>query len=354
LADIEVTSPADSIRAVQWEGGQIRLLDQRKLPGETAYINIHQVEVLAQAITDMVVRGAPAIGIAAAYGVVLAARTAYQNDSNRWQEKIKPDLIMLAAARPTAVNLQWAIARMGRLFPAIIGNPEAPLLKEAIAIHEEDILANRKMGMFGAELIKGAGQVMTHCNAGSLATGGYGTALGVIRSAFAQGSINRVFACETRPWLQGARLTSWELQQDRIPVTLIVDSSASYLMQNRQIRWVIVGADRIAANGDVANKIGTYAHAVAARHHRIGFMVVAPASSIDMKIASGADIMIENRDAREITEYAGRAVAPDGVDAWNPAFDITPAALIDYLVTEKGVIHQPDKVKMAAIFENLS
>ena len=350
MADIGITSHSDSVRAVAWEDGRIKLLDQRKLPHETDFIYIEQAGVLARAITDMVVRGAPAIGIAAAYGVVLAARAAYRDNTSQWREAIKSDLITLSVARPTAVNLRWAITRMSRLFPDISGDPEGCLLDEAKKIHEEDVRANKTMGMSGAELIKGAGQVLTHCNAGSLATGGYGTALGVIRSAYAQGSISRVYACETRPWLQGSRLTSWELQQDNIPVTLIADSAASFLMQNNQVRWVIVGADRIAANGDVANKIGTYSHAVAARYHKVGFMVVAPVSSVDMSMDSGADIMIEDRDIGEITGYAGQAVAPDMIDAWNPAFDITPASLVDVIVTDKGIIHRPDKEKMAAIF----
>ncbi len=350
MADIDITSYSDSIRAVEWDADRIRLLDQRKLPHETKYIFIDEVKILAQAIKDMVVRGAPAIGIAAAYGVVLAARTAYQEDSNRWCEEIKSDLIILSAARPTAVNLGWAIARMSQLFPSITGNPGEILLNEAKRIHEEDIQANKKMGMLGAELMEGVGQVITHCNTGSLATGGYGTALGVIRSAYVQGLVNRVFVCETRPWLQGSRLTTWELQQDGIPVTLIVDSTASYLMQSCQVRWVIVGADRIAANGDVANKIGTYAHAVAARYHKIRFMVVAPISSIDLNVDTGANIMIEDRNTDEITEFSGQTVAPDTIDVWNPSFDITPASLIDVIVTEKGVIHQPDGTKIAAIF----
>ncbi|MEE8321975.1 MAG: s-methyl-5-thioribose-1-phosphate isomerase, partial [Gammaproteobacteria bacterium] len=236
MADIGITSHSDSVRAVAWEDGRIKLLDQRKLPHETDFIYIEQAGVLARAITDMVVRGAPAIGIAAAYGVVLAARAAYRDNTSQWREAIKSDLVTLSAARPTAVNLRWAITRMSRLFPDISGDPEGCLLDEAKKIHEEDVRANKTMGMSGAELIKGAGQVLTHCNAGSLATGGYGTALGVIRSAYAQGSISRVYACETRPWLQGSRLTSWELQQDNIPVTLIADSAASFLMQNNQVR----------------------------------------------------------------------------------------------------------------------
>jgi len=351
LTNIDITSYSDSIRAVEWDAERIKLLDQRKLPHETKYIFIDEVRILAQAIKDMVVRGAPAIGIAAAYGVVLAARAAYQEDSCRWCEEIKSDLSVLLTARPTAVNPGWAIARMSQLFPSIAGNPEEILLNEAKRIHEEDIRANKKMGMLGAGLMEGIGQVVTHCNTGSLATGGYGTALGVIRCAHAQGLVSRVFVCETRPWLQGSRLTTWELQQDGIPVTLIVDSTASYLMQSHQVKWVIVGADRIAANGDVANKIGTYAHAVSARHHKLRFMVVAPMSSIDLNVDSGANIMIEDRNTDEIIEFSGQTVAPDTIDVWNPSFDITPASLIDVIVTEKGVIHQPDGTKIAAIFD---
>ncbi len=345
----------DSIQAVTWSDGHVRLLDQRVLPQKTEYIDYYDVKTLAQAITDMVVRGAPAIGIAAAYAVVLAARNAYHADVKQWREIITGDLELLAQARPTAVNLQWAIDRMCKKFPAIEGQPEETLLAEAIAIHEEDIIANRVMGELGAEIIESCSKVLTHCNAGALATGGYGTALGVIRSAHSAGTLETVFACETRPWLQGARLTAWELQHDNIPVILIADSAASHLLQPGEVKWIIVGADRIAANGDVVNKIGTYALAVSARYHGVRFMVVAPTSTIDMNMQTGAEIPIEKRASEEITHYKDNSVAPNEVSAWNPAFDVTPAELVDVIVTEKGVIYLPEKQKIAALFTaNLS
>ncbi len=341
----------DTIRSVIWAGDHIRLLDQRQLPERTEYLEFHVPDALARAITDMVVRGAPAIGIAAGYGAVLAARQAFKSSPKEWRERIEQDLTLLAQARPTAVNLKWALDRMRRKFSGITGDPEPVLLAEAIAIHEEDIAANKRMALLGAEVIQGASRVLTHCNTGSLATGGYGTALGVIRAVYTGGLLQMVYVGETRPWLQGARLTAWELLQDKIPVTLITDSAASHLLKTGAVDWIIVGADRIAANGDVANKIGTYALAVSARHHGVGFMVVAPTSTFDLATKSGADIPIENRAPDEIIRFGGNPVAPLHVTTWNPAFDITPAELIDVIVTEKGVIHQPDKVKIAALID---
>jgi len=340
----------DTVRAVAWAGDHVRLLDQRQLPDKTEYLEFHEAGTLARAITDMVVRGAPAIGITAAYGVVLAAREAFKTAPEQWREKIEQDLALLAQARPTAVNLKWALDRMRGKFSAITGDPEPVLLAEAMAIHEEDIAANKHMAMLGAELVQGASRVLTHCNTGSLATGGYGTALGVIRTVYAQGLLQMVYVGETRPWLQGARLTAWELLQDEIPVTLIADSAASHLLQKGSVDWIIVGADRIAANGDVANKIGTYALAVSARHHNVRFMVVAPTSTFDLSTKSGADIPIEYRAADEIVQIAGKPIAPRQVETWNPAFDITPAEMIDVIVTEKGVVHRPDRDKIAALF----
>ncbi len=249
----------DRIRAIRWCEGALALLDQRLLPGRSEYLLLQEVAAVAHAIATMVVRGAPAIGITAAYGVVLAARARYRQDPERWRVLLQEDLALLAAARPTAVNLCWALARMERVAAALTGAPEARLLAEAQAIHAEDIAANHRIGELGAALVQETpGAVLTHCNTGSLATGGYGTALGVIRSGFAAGSFTTVYADETRPWLQGARLTAWELVQDGIPVTLLADGAASHLLRQGQVKWVIVGADRIAANGDVANKIGTY------------------------------------------------------------------------------------------------
>ena len=328
----------------------LTLLDQRKLPREKFYLDYDSARAVADAITDMVVRGAPAIGIAAAYAIVLAARNAYQEAPDNWIEIIEPDLQYLAEARPTAVNLHWAIAEMRKAFNSISGNPESALLELAQRIHNDDILANHEMGRLGASLIEPNSQVITHCNAGALATGGYGTALGVIRTAYKNGLIDNVYASETRPWLQGARLTSWELQQDHIPVNLVIDSSVASLMQSGKIKWLIVGSDRIVANGDVANKIGTYSHAVSAKYHGVKVMVVAPASTVDMQIESGDKIPIEHRDPMEITHLNQHQIAPKNMVAINPAFDVTPAKLVDAIVTEKGIVHNPDAEKMLAMF----
>jgi len=301
-----------------------------------------------------VVRGAPAIGVTAAYAVVLAARHRFAQSPGNWRAAMERDFSVLAHSRPTAVNLFWALERMGRkLFELPEGDdPEPALLAEAVAIHEEDIAANYRMGELGAALMEGEGRgVLTHCNTGSLATGGYGTALGVIRSAYAAGKVARVFADETRPWLQGARLTAWELVQDKIPVTLLADGAAAHLMRLGRVDWVIVGSDRIAANGDVANKIGTYSAAVNARHHGVKFMVVAPTSTVDMSLANGALIPIENRSPDEVLTLAGQRIAPEGAEAWNPAFDVTPAELIDAIVTERGVVLNPTPEKMAAMMK---
>jgi methylthioribose-1-phosphate isomerase len=341
---------SESFAAVQWNVGMLTLLDQRKLPHEIIYLDYDSADAVADAITDMVVRGAPAIGIAAAYAVVLAARAAFQESSDNWRAAIEPELDYLAEARPTAVNLHWAIAEMRKAFDSIEDDPEPVLLKVATRIHDEDIAANHEMGRLGAELIKPNSQVITHCNAGALATGGYGTALGVIRTAFKHGLLNRVYSSETRPWLQGARLTSWELQQDKIPVNLVIDSAVASLMQTGDVDWLIVGSDRIAANGDVANKIGTYSHAVLAKHHGVKVMVVAPFSTVDMQIKSGTDIPIENRDTKEVTHFNKVRIAPNDMEAINPAFDITPAKLVDVIVTEKGIVEHPDTEKMLAIF----
>lgn len=307
---------------------------------------------MASAIRDMAVRGAPAIGIAAAYGVALAGAARYAASPGGWEQDIEQDLALLAASRPTAVNLFWALERMRGVIKHTSGDPTQALLAEANKIREEDIAANQHMGQLGAALLGGQNGVLTHCNTGSLATGGYGTALGVIRTAYAQGKITQVYAGETRPWLQGARLTAWELLQEHIPVTLIADAAAAALLRLGTVQWVIVGADRIAANGDVANKIGTYSLAVAARHHGVKFMVVAPASTIDMKVLSGADIPIEVRAAAEVLTLNGQTIAPAGAGAWNPAFDVTPADLVDALVTERGVVLRPDREKMIELMRS--
>lgn len=326
------------------------LLDQRLLPHEVVWLPINSATETADAIRDMVVRGAPAIGITAAYGIVMAAREHFLLSPENWLSMIQPDLELLRKARPTAVNLTWAIDRLSGLFERIDGDPVPILLAEAKAIHEEDIAANRRMGELGAELITAGNGVLTHCNAGSLATGGYGTALGVIRSAWQQNRINAVYADETRPWLQGARLTAWELMEDEIPAKLVVEGAASALMASGRIGWVIVGSDRIAANGDVCNKIGTCNLAIIARHYGVKFMVVAPVSSCDPKMPSGQDIPIESRDSNEILSLGEQRIAAVNATAWNPVFDITPAGLVDALVTEKGVIRQPDAEKMRVLW----
>lgn len=316
--------------AIRWQGNSLALLDQRRLPGEEIWLQLDSAAAVAQAITDMVVRGAPAIGIAAAYGLVLDAQAG--RDMQLAQA-------VLAASRPTAVNLHWALQRMQPL-----QSDPAALQAEAVAIHAEDLQQNQRMGELGADLLAGPVSLLTHCNTGALATGGYGTALGVIRSAHQRRLLKEVFAGETRPWLQGARLTAWELLREGIQAQLIADSSAASLMRVGRIDWVIVGADRIAANGDVANKIGTYSLAVLARQHGLRFMVVAPTGTIDMQCPSGDAIPIEQRDQGELL-----SAAPAGAQAYNPVFDITPANYVDFLVTERGVVAAPDAAKMQAL-----
>lgn len=338
-----MTSPADvipydRIRALEWSDAGLRLIDQRLLPERLSYLELTSLEGVCAAIRDMVVRGAPAIGIAAAYGVVLGARAHAARSPSDWKAPLIRDMAQLAKARPTAVNLKWAIARMQESLADAAG-PEA-LLALARAIHAEDIAGNRRMGAFGATLLPDAAHVITHCNTGALATGGFGTALGVIRAAAAARGIEQVYAGETRPWLQGARLTTWELKQEGIPVTLIADSAAAHLMKSRRVDWVIVGADRVAANGDVANKIGTYALALAARHHGVRFMVAAPTSTFDPATPDGSAIEIEHRPQAEVLMFHGQRHSAAST-AFNPAFDVTPAELIDALVTERGVIHAP-------------
>jgi len=343
-------NPTDTIRAIRWENDHLILLDQRVLPLIESWLDFHDAAGVADAIRSMVVRGAPAIGITAAYGVVLAAQQHLPQAGEHWSDAMAKDMQLLADSRPTAVNLFWALQRMQQVMDT---TPQtqliARLLQEAIAIHDEDAAANFAMGEYGAGLITEKGSVLTHCNTGSLATGGYGTALGVIRSAYRQGKVTEVFADETRPWLQGARLTAWELVKDQIPVRLIAEGAAASLMRSEKPGWVIVGSDRIAANGDVANKIGTYSLAVLARQHGVKFMVVAPTSTIDMSIGSGQDIPIEFRGEAELLQMGGTRVAAEGAHAWNPVFDVTPAELIDAIVTEKGVILAPTREKMSAL-----
>ena len=340
----------DHIRPILWTGDALQLLDQRKLPFVVEHVVCHDSDEVASAIHALTVRGAPAIGIAAAWGVVLAARDVQAADGAHALQQLEPALQRLNASRPTAVNLAWALARMRRCLTAAGADWKALLEAEAQAIAEEDLAANRHMGALGAGLIEAGSGVLTHCNTGSLATAGFGTALGVIRAGVAQGRIVSVFAGETRPWQQGARLTMYELVRDGIPARLIADSAAAHLMKSGAVQWVIVGADRIAANGDTANKIGTYQLAIAARYHGVKFMVVAPSSTVDMATASGGAIEIELRDPAELLAIGGRRVAVEGAEAWNPVFDVTPAGLIDAIVTERGVIAQPDTGAMRTLF----
>ena len=346
----------DRIRPIRWTGSTLELLDQRKLPFEVRYIPCSTCASVAVAIHALIVRGAPAIGIAAAWGVVLAARELDASgagaglDAVAAAERLEPALQQLNAARPTAVNLAWALQRMRRALAGAGDDWRAVLLREAQAIADEDLAANHRMGKLGAALIPNGSGVLTHCNTGSLATAGFGTALGVIRAGMAQDRIARVFAGETRPWLQGARLTVWELQQDGIDATLIADSAASHLMKTGAVQWVIVGADRICANGDTANKIGTYQLAIAARHHGVKFMVVAPSSTVDMDTVDGSQIEIEQRDPGELYGVGGTRTVAEGIAAWNPVFDVTPGELIDAIVTERGVILNPTAENMRTAF----
>ena len=340
----------DRIRPLRWTGQALEVLDQRKLPFVVEYLTCKTSDEVAAAIHALAVRGAPAIGIAAAWGAVLAERAIEAADVDEAAARLEPALQRLNAARPTAVNLAWALARMRGALARADGDWRRVLEDEAQAIDSEDLAANRRMGALGASLIAPGSGVLTHCNTGSLATAGFGTALGVIRAGVAQGRIDEVFAGETRPWLQGARLTVWELQQDGIDATLIADSAASHLMKTGKVQWVVVGADRICANGDVANKIGTYQLAIAARHHGVKFMVVAPSSTVDMATASGDLIHIEEREAGELHSLGGTRTVAEGIHAWTPVFDVTPHDLIDAIVTEKGVIQRPDAASMQAAF----
>jgi methylthioribose-1-phosphate isomerase len=345
-------SAARPFETLRWRAGQLELIDQRALPLTCAYRAYADALGVAEAIRSMVVRGAPAIGCAAAYGVALEAQRGLPLPPARFAENLEKGFEVLAASRPTAVNLFWALARMRRTWAEVAAHPPAEiagrLLAEAQAIADEDVRANRALGAHGARLLKDGDRVLTHCNAGALATAGHGTALGVIRSAVEAGKAISVFVDETRPFLQGARLTAWELAQDHIPVTLVTDSMAGYLMSRGEVDAVVVGADRVAANGDVANKIGTYMLAVLAQRHGVPFYVAFPLSTLDRSIPDGSHIPIEERDGREVTGFGDVVWAPPGIDVRNPAFDVTPAALVGALITEAGVVLAPDAQKIAA------
>lgn len=333
------------MKSMQWEKGKLLILDQTLLPREKQYITCTTPEEVAQAICAMKVRGAPAIGVAAAYGLALKAVNYLGEDRKEMDELLQAARDTLAKTRPTAVNLFWALDRMKAVWQF---NKEAScakltdlLVTEAMAIDAEDLAMNKQIGLYGSELIYDGANILTHCNAGALATAGYGTALGVIRTAFEQGKRIQVYAGETRPLLQGARLTAWELMEENIPVTLIADSMAGYLMQQGKIDMVIVGADRITAQGDVANKIGTYSLAVLAHHHGVPFYVAAPSSTIDLTLTTGEEINIEERAHEEICRIGDICLAPEGVNVYNPAFDVTPAKLVTAIITDRGVNKPP-------------
>ncbi len=327
-----------AVQSLIWNGDSLAVLDQRRLPETLHYDHCRSASEVAAAIRLMQVRGAPAIGIAAAYGVALSVLAHYPRAG--WLDAVRADIDALAASRPTAVNLFWALDKMRDLLAAAPAEPAAAAAELAERIQRQDIEANLRMGELGADLLGNAGAVLTHCNAGALATGGYGTALGVIRSAYRRGGLRNIYAGETRPWLQGARLTVWELARDGIPATLIADSAAAWLMRSGKIDWIVVGADRITANGDVANKIGTYSLAVLARQHGVKLMVAAPSSTLDLSLSNGNGIEIEQRDGKEL--LADCYLTPDSlVGAWNPVFDVTPAELVSAIVTERGVALEP-------------
>lgn len=342
--------PSNSV-PIRWCGDALELLDQRELPHCARYLRLSDVVDVADAISSMVVRGAPAIGLTAAYGAALAARQCQPagQGADEWLAALDPALARLAASRPTAVNLFWALDRVRA--EVALGGEDIPGRLEALAIelHRQDVASNRRLASLGAAMLPGSASLYTHCNAGALATGGYGTALGVIRSAHAAGKVRQVFAGETRPWLQGARLTALELADAGIPVKISTEGAAGSLMRRGLVDWVVVGADRVAANGDVVNKIGTYNLAVLARHHGVRFMVALPASTIDSGVPNGDAVTIEERSVDEVTHFNGDRIAPPGVSAVNPSFDVTPAELVDALVTELGVVQQPDCTKIAAL-----
>jgi methylthioribose-1-phosphate isomerase len=339
------------------EADAVVMIDQRKLPSEEVYVRCKTAPEVARAIKTMVIRGAPAIGVAAAMGIALGLRKSKATGTQKFAAEFHKTCELMAATRPTAVNLFWAIERMKRTFAASaqagesVDQIKARLDAEAQAVHDEDLASCRAMGAFGAEVVPADARILTHCNAGALATAGYGTALGVIRGAVEQGKRVAVFADETRPFLQGARLTAWELVRDGIQTTVITDNMSGALMRQGKVNFVVVGADRIAANGDTANKIGTYGVALLAREHAIPFYVAAPLSTIDLDTPDGDHIPIEERNPREVTHVGGSQVAPDGALVWNPAFDVTPHHLIAGIITERGILRAPYTESLKRAFE---
>ncbi len=342
------------IETIEWTDDGVVMIDQRLLPTEEIYNTYQSVEEVAEAIVTMVIRGAPAIGVAAAMGIALGVKNLESRD--QLEEKFAAIVQTIHDTRPTARNLFWAIERMNKIFEShkeeLLLKLQDALKNEAIQIHDDDIEINRQIGQNGQVLLaQGSSTVLTHCNAGALATAGYGTALGVIRAAVENGKEIRVFADETRPFLQGSRLTTWEMMKEKIPCTLITDNMAGYFMKANQIQAVVVGADRIAGNGDVANKIGTYTVAVLAREHQIPFYVAAPLSTIDLGTPTGEGIPIEQRDITEVTHIKGQMLVPPGISVANPAFDVTPNKLVSAIITEKGVVKAPYQESIAALFE---
>lgn len=343
-----------NFKTIEWKDNKVLMIDQRKLPLEEVYVECSDYQQVADAIKTMVIRGAPAIGVAAAMGVALGALGIDTKSYAPFAEKIHTICDRLQETRPTAVNLCWALKRMkqrleqSRSLP--ISEIKSCLTKEALRIADEDVEINRTMGRHGAPLIESGMTILTHCNAGALATAGYGTALGVLYAAHEAGKRFEVVADETRPFLQGARLTAWELKKNGLPVTLITDNMAGSLMRQKKIHAVIVGADRIAANGDVANKIGTYSVAILARHHSLPFYVAAPLSTIDLQTPTGAEIPIEERPADEVTNFYRQRVAPDGIKVSNPAFDVTPHEFVTAIITEKGIIREPYGENLRRLF----
>jgi methylthioribose-1-phosphate isomerase len=348
---------ARPVETLRWAGDRLELIDQRLLPQRVEYVTCDTAAEVAAAIRDMVVRGAPAIGCAAAYGVAVESGRPTFGSVGEFHAALEAAIAELGASRPTAVNLFWALDRMRRAYDETRAQaPErisARLVAEAIAIHREDLDVNHAIGRHGAALVPDGARVMTHCNAGALATAGHGTALGVVRTARDQGKRISVIANETRPFLQGARLTAWEMVQEEIPVTLITDNMAGHLMQRGQVDLIVVGADRVAANGDVANKIGTYTLAVLAARHGLPFYVAAPLSTIDRKVPDGTAIPIEERAAVEVTGFRGERWAPEGVAVANPAFDVTPAELVTALITERGIVSPVTADGVRRLFEEV-
>jgi methylthioribose-1-phosphate isomerase len=345
-------------KTIEWKGERVRVLDQRKLPREVRYLDCRSAASVAEAIRTMAIRGAPAIGVAAAMGIALAAKKTRSGNPQVFTKTVERVCQEMRETRPTAVNLFWAVDRMENILKCVkndrVEETKKNLVREALQILKTDIEVNRKIGTYGKKLIKKGDGVLTHCNAGALATGGFGTALGVIYAAWAEGKRFRVFADETRPQLQGARLTAWELAQEKIPVTVITDNMAGWLMEKGKINLVLVGADRIARNGDTANKIGTYGLAVLAKWHGIPFYVAAPTSTLDLTLPSGWGIPIEERDTREVTHFSGSPIAPKGVKAFNPAFDVTPHSLIHAIITEIGIIRKPFHKNLKKMFATLN